>query len=118
MARRCSDRAPDDWRPPAPAPPPSLRDGQVIHAGRPLAKPGLGASRFTPTNHLLSSDTAPGYRAERVKLVHALETNAGHLTPPSKICLDIGASTGGFTEVLLANGAAPAFTPSMLEPAS
>jgi 23S rRNA (cytidine1920-2'-O)/16S rRNA (cytidine1409-2'-O)-methyltransferase len=38
------------------------------------------------------------------KLAHAL-ANFG-LSPAEKICLDIGASTGGFTDVLLAHGAA------------
>ncbi len=39
-----------------------------------------------------------------VKLAAALEKFA--LSPEDRICLDIGASTGGFTEVLLAGGAA------------
>ena len=39
-----------------------------------------------------------------LKLAHAL-THFG-LSPAGKICLDIGASTGGFSDVLLAHGAA------------
>ena len=67
-----------------------------------LDKPGLRLDEDAPL-HVRGSDH-PWVSRGGIKLAHALETFG--LTPRGRVCLDIGASTGGFTDVLLANGAA------------
>jgi 23S rRNA (cytidine1920-2'-O)/16S rRNA (cytidine1409-2'-O)-methyltransferase len=71
-----------------------------------------GARRVAKAGDLLPSDAAlevrekdhPWVSRGGVKLQHAL----GHfnLSPAGRVCLDVGASTGGFTDVLLQAGAA------------
>ena len=70
-----------------------------------------GESRLDKPGRQLDEDAPLGVRGSDhpwvsrggVKLAHALETF--DLSPRGLVCLDIGASTGGFTDVLLANGA-------------
>jgi 23S rRNA (cytidine1920-2'-O)/16S rRNA (cytidine1409-2'-O)-methyltransferase len=76
--------------------------GKVFAGDRAVAKPG----------DLLAVDQAltvkgqdhPWVSRGGLKLVHGLDHFA--LSPAERTCLDIGASTGGFTDVLLARGAA------------
>ncbi len=75
----------------------------VVYSGeRRLDKPG----REIAVDAALSvrGEDHPWVSRGGVKLAHALARFA--LDPEGRVCLDIGASTGGFTDVLLAGGAA------------
>ncbi len=68
----------------------------------------LKASEVIPADAVLQAEPAhPWVSRGGVKLAAALEQYPIELE--DHVCLDIGASTGGFTEVLLANGAALVF---------
>ena len=79
-----------------------IRRGHVTVAGKPQSKPGV----------LVTADAALEVSAEAgayvsrggVKLAWALD--AFGFGPTGRVVLDIGASTGGFTDVLIARGAA------------
>ncbi len=69
-----------------------------VTAGRPGVRVAASA-RLAVTG-----DPLPWVSRGALKLLHALE--AFGLSPEGAVALDLGASTGGFTEVLLARGAA------------
>jgi len=82
----------------------AIEAGLVIANDKPVAKP----SETIPTDAMLQAQPAHPYVSRGgVKLAGALEQYP--IPIEGHICLDVGASTGGFTEVLLANGAAIVF---------
>jgi 23S rRNA (cytidine1920-2'-O)/16S rRNA (cytidine1409-2'-O)-methyltransferase len=82
----------------------------AIEAGLVMAndQPVLKASELVAADAELSAQPAHPYVSRGgVKLAGALERHP--LDIEDHVCLDVGASTGGFTEVLLANGASLVF---------
>src|SRR5215470_9842510 len=78
----------------------------AIEAGRVAANQVRvrSASDQVPIDAALSADPAhPWVSRGGVKLAAAL-VHFGY-DPAARVCIDVGASTGGFTEVLLARGA-------------
>src|SRR6266853_4993420 len=76
--------------------------GLVSASGRRVDKPGTALAEDTEL--ILAGRDHPWVSRGGVKLAFALDHFA--LDPSGMIALDIGASTGGFTDVLLARGAA------------
>ncbi len=76
--------------------------GKVFAGERRIEKPGQPVPEDVALE--VRGQDHPWVSRGGLKLDHAL-THFG-LSPAGRICLDIGASTGGFTDVLLARGAA------------
>src|SRR5262245_43541009 len=82
----------------------AIEAGRVVANDKQVAKP----SEVIPADAVLQAEPAHPYVSRGgVKLADALEHYP--IDVEGHICLDVGASTGGFTEVLLANGAAMVF---------
>src|SRR6516225_8374738 len=78
----------------------AIEAGLVIANDRQIAKP----SEVIPDDAVLQAQPAHPYVSRGgVKLAGALEQYP--IDIEGHVCLDVGASTGGFTEVLVANGA-------------
>ncbi|MBX6375915.1 MAG: TlyA family RNA methyltransferase [Acetobacteraceae bacterium] len=77
--------------------------GKVFSGERRVEKPGEAVREDAPLE-LRGGQDHPWVSRGGVKLAHALEHFG--LSPEGRVCLDIGASTGGFTDVLLKHGAA------------
>jgi 23S rRNA (cytidine1920-2'-O)/16S rRNA (cytidine1409-2'-O)-methyltransferase len=76
--------------------------GRVFSGGRRIAKAGEALAPGAALE--VRGRDHPWVSRGGLKLEHAL--GAFGLFPQGRICLDVGASTGGFTDVLLAHGAA------------
>jgi 23S rRNA (cytidine1920-2'-O)/16S rRNA (cytidine1409-2'-O)-methyltransferase len=82
----------------------AIEAGLVSANDRQIAKP----SEIVPANAALKAEPAhPFVSRGGVKLSGALEQYPIEIE--DHVCLDVGASTGGFTEVLLVNGASVVF---------
>jgi len=83
----------------------AIEAGLVVANDKPVVKP----SEVIPADAVLQAEPAHPYVSRGgVKLAGALEEYP--IDIEGHVCLDVGASTGGFTEVLLANGAAMVFS--------
>lgn len=78
----------------------AIEAGKVIVDGAAAVKPG----QLVTSRAIIDAEPAhPWVSRGGLKLDHAL--NAFGVDPAGRFCLDIGSSTGGFTDVLLARGA-------------
>lgn len=82
-----------------------IRAGQVLVDGKPACKPSMNVSGDVSS---ITVDKGDDYVSRGAyKLVGAFDVfrDKGLVAPDGMRCLDIGASTGGFTQVLLRRGA-------------
>lgn len=79
----------------------AIAAGLVSANGAPVRKP---SDAVAPDADLRATPAHPWVSRGGVKLAAALDAFA--VDPMGRICVDVGASTGGFTDVLLARGAA------------
>jgi 23S rRNA (cytidine1920-2'-O)/16S rRNA (cytidine1409-2'-O)-methyltransferase len=76
--------------------------GLVFSDGRRLEKPGMLIAEDAPV--VVKGRDHPWASRGGLKLAHALDHFG--IDPTGLICMDVGVSTGGFTDVLLSRGAA------------
>ncbi|MBO9710430.1 MAG: TlyA family RNA methyltransferase [Caulobacter sp.] len=82
----------------------AIEAGLVRADGRVVAKP---SDTVVEGVEIVASAAHPWVGRGALKLVHALD--AWPITVQGRVAIDVGASTGGFTEVLLARGVAHVF---------
>jgi 23S rRNA (cytidine1920-2'-O)/16S rRNA (cytidine1409-2'-O)-methyltransferase len=78
----------------------AIEAGKVAVDGVVAAKPGLVVR---PDAVIQAEPAHPWVSRGGIKLAHALDVF--DVSPDGRVCLDIGASTGGFTDVLVSRGA-------------
>lgn len=78
-----------------------IKAGVVLVNGVAAKKPSQKVN--DDSTIVVTTNPNPWVSRAALKLDHALKEFG--LSPNKSVCLDVGASTGGFTEVLLANGA-------------
>ncbi|TKT70301.1 TlyA family RNA methyltransferase [Afipia massiliensis] len=78
----------------------AIEAGRVVANGKPVLKP---SETIAADAEIVAEPAHPWVSRGGVKLSGALEQYPIDLE--DHVCVDVGASTGGFTEVLLANGA-------------
>jgi 23S rRNA (cytidine1920-2'-O)/16S rRNA (cytidine1409-2'-O)-methyltransferase len=83
----------------------AIEAGLVIADGKPVAK---ASEIIAPDANISAQPAHPYVSRGGVKLAGALEHYP--IDIEGHVCLDVGASTGGFTEVLLAGGASLVFS--------
>lgn len=79
-----------------------IMSGNVLVAGKPVDKAGHSVPQDVEI--ILKGRDHPWVSRGGLKLVHALEHFA--IDPTDLVAMDVGSSTGGFTDVLLTHGAA------------
>ena len=79
----------------------AIKAGLVSVNGKALKKP---SDKISDDAIIEAANEHPWVSRGGVKLAYALDVFG--VLPAGKICLDVGASTGGFTDVLIQNGAA------------
>jgi 23S rRNA (cytidine1920-2'-O)/16S rRNA (cytidine1409-2'-O)-methyltransferase len=82
-----------------------VRNGLVKAAGAPVSKPSAEFSLETSVE--VTGELFPWVGRGGLKLDHALQEFS--ILVKDRTCLDLGASTGGFTDVLLQRGAAKVY---------
>jgi len=83
-----------------------LMAGSVSVNGRPETKPGTKVD--ADSEILITSDPVPYVSRGGLKLEAALDRF--DITPEGLVCIDVGASTGGFTDLMLQRGAKKVYT--------